>query len=48
MDRVKVPTTLHLEYDLTAILAWGVAAAVLVFGLAIIVGLFLIGCMVTP
>lgn len=38
MDRVKVPSTLHLEYDLTPVLAYGVAALIFVLGLAIIVG----------
>lgn len=38
MDRVKAPAALHLEYDLTPILAYGLAALVVVLGLAIIVG----------
>lgn len=38
MDRVKAPAALHLEYDLTLALAYGVAALVLVIGVAIIVG----------
>jgi hypothetical protein len=38
IDRVKAPAALHLEYDLTSILAYGLAALVVVLGVAIIVG----------
>lgn len=38
MNPTRVPTVLHLDYDLTPILAYGIAALVFVLGLAIIVG----------
>lgn len=38
MDRVKPPAMLHLEYDLTPVLAYGIASLIFILGLAIIVG----------